>query len=69
MEEVQLRVSGMSCTACEQRIEKALGRVEGVLRSSADHEAGQVRVVFDPARTSEQSVRACIKRASYGVLP
>ncbi len=69
MEEVQLRVSGMSCTGCEQRIEKALGRVEGVLRSAADHRAGQVRVVFAPARTSEQSVRACIERAGYGVLP
>lgn len=67
MEELQLRVSGMSCTGCEQRIEKALGRVEGVVRSSADHQAGQVRVVFDPARTSEQSVRACIEQAGYGV--
>ena len=69
MEEVQLRVGGMSCTACEQRIERALGRVEGVVRSSADHQAGQVRVVFDPARTSEQTVRGCIERAGYGVLP
>jgi copper chaperone CopZ len=69
MNEIQLRVSGMSCSACEERIQKALARVEGILRSSADHRAGQVRVVLDPARASEQSVRVCIERAGYGVLP
>ena len=67
MEQVQLSVSGMSCTACEQRIQKALSRVDGVVRSSADHRVGRVRVVFDPARTTEQSVRACIAQAGYGV--
>ena len=69
MEEIRLRVTGMSCTGCEQRIEKALARVEGILRSSADRQAGQVRVVFDPARASEESVRACMERAGYGVSP
>ena len=69
MEQVQLRVSGMSCHACEQRIEKALARVDGVLRGTADHQAGQVRVVFDPARTSAEAVQASIERAGYGVSP
>lgn len=69
MEQVELRVSGMSCRACEQRIEKALARVEGVLRSAADHQAGQVRVVFDWARTSQEAVRSCIEQAGYGVSP
>ncbi len=69
MEQVQLRVSGMSCNACEQRIEKTLLRLDGVVRSAADHRVGYVRVVFDPARASEQSVRSCIERAGYEVLP
>lgn len=69
MDQVQLRVSGMTCTACEQRIQKALSRVDGVVRSSADHQAGQVRVVFDAARTSERAVRATIEQAGYEVSP
>lgn len=69
MEQVQLRVSGISCAACEQRIEKALSRVDGVVRSAADHRNGHVLVVFEPARTSEESVRACIQQAGYEVLP
>jgi copper chaperone len=69
VEQIELRVSGTSCTGCEQRIQNALSGVPGVGRSAADHRVGQVRVLFDPARTSEQSVRACIMQAGYGVLP
>lgn len=67
MQQIEFHVSAMSCSACEQRIEKALARVEGVVRSAADHGAGQVRVVFDPTRTSEQAVRSCIEQAGYEV--
>ena len=69
MEQVEVRVSGMSCTACEQRIQKALSQVDGVVRSAADHRNGHVRVVFNTARTSEESVRACIQQAGYEVSP
>ncbi|MGH2669742.1 MAG: heavy-metal-associated domain-containing protein [bacterium] len=67
MQQIEFRVSGMSCTGCEQRIQKALSRVDGVVRSSADHHAGRVRVVFDPTRTSKEAVRSCIERAGYEV--
>ena len=69
MKQVELRVSGMSCRACEQRIERALTNIEGVVQSAADHRAAQVRVMFDPARTSEDAVRACVERAGYTVAP
>jgi copper chaperone CopZ len=59
----------MSCRACEQRIERALTTIEGVVQSAADHRAAQVRVMFDPARTSEVAVRACVERAGYAVAP
>jgi copper chaperone CopZ len=59
----------MTCRACEQRIEKALTRIEGVVHSAADHRAAQVRVMFDPTRTSESDVRSCVERAGYTVAP
>lgn len=69
MEQLELRVTGMTCNACEQRIEKALARVGGVTQSAADHRAARVRVMFDPAHTSEGAVRSCIERAGYTVGP
>ena len=65
MEQVELRVSGMTCMACERRIERALAQVDGVVRSAADHRAARVKVVFDPARTSAETVQARIKQAGY----
>ena len=69
MQQVELRVKGMSCGACEQRIQRALAQVDGVVQSAADHRAAQVRVLFDPARTSEHDVRSSVERAGYTVAP
>lgn len=69
MEQLELKVSGMTCTGCEQRVATALARLEGVVRSTANHQTGQVRVAFDAAQTSEQAVRWAIERAGYEVSP
>jgi len=69
VEQVEVRVSGMTCRECEQRIEKALTRIDGVVRSAADHRAAHVRVMFDPGRASESAIRSCIERAGYTVAP
>lgn len=68
MEQLELRVHGMSCAACERRIEKALSQLAGVVRSTADHRAKTVKVAFDPARASVQSVSARIEQAGYEVV-
>ena len=68
METLTLHVAGMSCTGCEQRISAVLSRLDGVVRSSADHTTGDVLVVLDPARTSEQAAADAIERAGYRVV-
>ncbi len=67
MEQVHLSVSGMSCTGCEQRIERLLGDLDGVRRVNADHQAGAVTVLLDDGRADEGAVRSRIERAGYEV--
>jgi len=67
MEQLELHVTGMRCTACEHRIRRALAQVAGVVRSTADHRAARVKVVFDPARTSAETVQTRIKQVGYEV--
>ena len=69
MKQLELKVSGMTCTGCEQRIAKVLSRLDGVVRSTANHQTGKVRVVFDTTRSSEQAVRSTIEQAGYEVSP
>ncbi|TAM71625.1 MAG: heavy-metal-associated domain-containing protein [Microbacteriaceae bacterium] len=66
MDEFVLGVTGMDCGACERRIEVSLGKVAGVRRVFADHDANQVRVVLDQGG-SEAAVRATITAAGFQV--
>lgn len=67
-QEQTIAVEGMTCTGCEEAIQRALGRLDGVLRSSADHQAGRVEVRFDPARVSGDDLAERIRAAGYDVV-
>ena len=67
MEHVTFQVSGMDCASCEQRIQRALNQVPGVLRSTADHSAGTVVVVLDASRTNAETARGTIEQAGFEV--
>jgi Copper chaperone len=69
MEDLVLSVAGMNCASCERRIEAALGRLDGVRLAAADHQRGEVRVVFEPARSPEATVRTTITAAGFEVRP
>lgn len=46
---VQVRISGMTCTACSNSIESALKAVDGVLSASVALLQNKADVVFNPA--------------------
>ena len=66
-----LPIQGMTCASCVRRVEKALGKVEGVSEASVNLATEQAHVVFDPSRASIDSMRAAVEKAGYavGALP
>jgi copper chaperone len=68
METADIRVDGMSCGGCEDRLTEALGRVAGVGSVAADHEKGNVRVMFDSQRISEADLRERITLCGFDPL-
>jgi len=68
METVDIRVDGMSCGGCEDRLTEALGRVAGVGTVAADHEKGNVRVLFDSRRIGEADLRERITLCGFDPL-
>lgn len=62
-----LQVGGLTCTGCEARVGKVLSRLDGVHTVAADHQAGEVRVVFDPDQTSPDFIGAAITGAGYEI--
>ncbi|MEU4377575.1 heavy-metal-associated domain-containing protein [Pseudonocardia alni] len=67
METVTLRVEGMSCGGCEQRIAAVLGRVEGVREVSADHTTGRVGVRVGPELADPSVLTDRVEAAGFAV--
>ncbi len=66
MERVSIKIEGMSCQHCVNRVKKALDAIAGVSR--ADVSIGVAEVEFDNSKTSIQEVVSAIQNAGYKVI-
>ncbi len=58
-ERIQVQISGMTCTHCEQSVRDALEQVPGVLAvDSVSYRAPQATLVADPSVTPDAIERA-----------
>jgi P-type Cu+ transporter len=69
--DVTFPVTGMTCASCVRRIEKALGRVDGVSEANVNLATETAHVVFNPVLTSMDQMRAAVEKTGYaiGTLP
>jgi copper chaperone CopZ len=44
--EITLKVSGMTCGVCEEKVEKAASAIEGVGSAKASHQSGEVIILL-----------------------
>jgi Cu2+-exporting ATPase len=68
IETIVLKVSGdrlMRCEGCQNAVQSALNRVPGVLSAEASHRTQDIRVSYDPGRTSPGDMKAALLRAGY----
>jgi len=63
----RLVVDGMSCSSCEQRIEKAVRALDGVSRVSASASLSEVMVYYDADLVSRDAIIGAVRSAGYGV--
>ena len=66
-QELRIPVTGMTCQACAQAVEKALARVPGVSRAEVNYGSRTATVVRDAERVAGAQLRAAIEGAGYGV--
>jgi copper chaperone len=62
-----LKVEGMHCHRCEDRIRRSLVLIAGVNEVEVDFASGQASVLFDPAKSSPASLAAAVQTAGYNV--
>lgn len=67
MSEINLKVKGMMCGGCENRVKNALENIDGVEKATADHATGNVNVIFNDATTKE-TIEETIEDIGYEIV-
>ncbi|WP_459477516.1 urease accessory protein UreH domain-containing protein [Clostridium saccharoperbutylacetonicum] len=60
-----IKVYDMICTSCENRVEKALKKVDGVVNTMASYSEQQVIVEYDSTLCSREQLMEVINKAGY----
>jgi len=66
MRNLQVQITGMTCSACSARIEKSLNKLEGVKTASVSLATSQASVQWEGASASEELVVERIRKLGYG---
>lgn len=66
---LSFRVDGMTCSACEIKIESALSGLRGVVSVQADRQKGSVEILYILGETTDEKIKNKIEAAGYKVIP
>ncbi|MFC0864042.1 heavy metal translocating P-type ATPase [Sphaerimonospora cavernae] len=64
-----LGIGGMTCASCVRRVERALGRVEGVEVAEVNLATEVATVTYDAARVTIEALTEAVRRAGYTAAP
>jgi Cu+-exporting ATPase len=65
-QKVVIPVAGMTCAACQARVQRTLSRTPGVVDASVNLMMANATVAYDPAAVSPAALVATIEKAGYG---
>lgn len=63
-----LQITGMTCAACANRIEKGLNKMEGVTAANVNFALEKANVTYDPAKVDRTYLEETIKKLGYGTV-
>lgn len=61
----EIKVEGMTCAACSNRVERALNSAPGVKSAVVNLTTGKASIEYDPSETDLDSLLAAIEKAGY----
>lgn len=68
MNKETIKISGMTCAACAKRIEKVVGKLEGISQASVNFATEKLTVEYDNQKLSTDKIREAIEKIGYGVV-
>ncbi len=67
MKETIIKVEGMVCTGCENRVQNALKTIEGIESVEANHKEGTVKVI-STNEVTENAIKEKIEDIGFDVI-
>ncbi len=67
MKEIVLKVEGMVCSGCENRVQNALSNLESVKKVVADHKTNTVKIMLDQEGL-EKEIKETIEDLGFDVV-
>ncbi len=68
MERVSFKIEGMTCAACSSRIEKTIGKMDGISRSNVNLATERAVFIFDPETIAAEDIKTRIDKLGYKAL-
>lgn len=69
MRTFNLRINGMHCNGCAQRLTQVLTGVRGVRAARVSYEQAEARLVIDPELTTQEILVAVVAKAGFTATP
>lgn len=66
--EKTLQITGMTCSACANRIEKGLSKIEGVEKANVNYAMERSTIVYDPEKTNVNEFMESVEKLGYSVV-
>ena len=63
-----LKISGMSCSACANRVEKGIAALPGVESATVNYATEKLSVAYDSAKITLKEVTAKVEQLGYQVV-
>ncbi|MCL6570824.1 MAG: heavy metal translocating P-type ATPase [Bacillus sp. (in: Bacteria)] len=61
----QLKIEGMTCAACANRIEKVTSKLDGVLESNVNYATEKLTISFEPSMVRVSDIKKAVEKAGY----
>jgi len=68
MKKETIKITGMTCAACAARIDRTVGKIDGVLNASVNFATEKLSVEYDEAKVSRLKINEAIIKAGYGIM-
>ncbi len=64
---IEVKIDGMTCTACEQTIQRKVGKLEGIKSVKATFTDGRAAIEYFPSLVDTLKIREAITSSGYTV--